>query len=439
MDLKAYLGPVQAETLVWLDKLKAWLASPGFYAQVIILLAGWLLSRIVARQVLARVPLFRDEPAEGRFLRGRRIIYGLRSLLAPALLFLFLAVGAAVADASVGASWLVRIGQSLALVYVLYAAINRFIPNPTVNAIARWAGLPVAVVFALGYFDTLTHWLDGLAFQAGNIRISVLALAKAALFGGVLFWLGRKSSSAGQKVIREQQAVDVQTRELAAKALEIAVFAIMALLLFNILGLDLTALTVLGGAIGVGVGFGLQQIASNFISGIIILLERSLKIGDYIELEDGRMGTLREINMRSSTLETFDGKEIMVPNERFISTRFVNWTRADPRQRYEVPFVVTYDTDLHKVPPLIEEALSKHKSVLTEPEKVSCELKKFGDFGAHFSVKFWVSGIDDGPNNFTSDVHFLVWDALQKGKIKMATPHHQVAIMSGDVMLGRSK
>ncbi len=435
--MTSYWQTLQADGLAAADKLKGWLASPPFYAQVIILLVGWLLSRIVTRQVLARVPLFRAEPTEGRLLKVRQIVYSLRSLLGPALLFLFLAIGSAIADASVGASWLVRIGQSLALVYVLYAAINRFLPHPVINAAARWIGLPVAAIYALGYFGTLTAYLDGIAFQAGNIRISVLALAKAALFGGVLFWLGRTSSTAGQKVIRDQQAVDIQTRELAAKALEIAVFAIVGLLLLNILGMDLTALAVFGGALGVGVGFGLQQIASNFISGIIILLERSLKIGDYIELEDGRTGTLRQLNMRSSTLETFDGKEIMVPNERFITTRFVNWTRADPRQRYEVPFVVTYDTDLHKVPPLIEAALSTHPSVLQEPEKVSCELKKFGDFGAHFAVKFWVNGIDDGPNNFTSDVHFLVWDALQKGKIKLATPHHQVALMANDFVIGK--
>ena len=136
-----------------------------------------------------------------------------------------------------------------------------------------------------------TTALDSVAFQAGNIRISLLALSKAALFGGILFWLGRTSSNAGQKVIRDQQSVDVQTRELAAKALEIAVFAVVGLLLLNILGLDLTALAVFGGALGVGLGFGLQQIASNFISGIILLLERSLKLGDFIELEDGKSGT----------------------------------------------------------------------------------------------------------------------------------------------------
>ncbi len=430
---------VKAKAWAYFDILKGWLASPQFYAQVIAVLGLWLLAKLVARRMLVYVSLLREEPVDGRFLRYQKLLFSCRNLVEPLIFVGFMAAAAAVADAALGASWLIRIAQSLALVRLLHAIIMRFLTHPVINSAARWIGLPIAAIYALGYFDQFTGALDSIAFQAGNIRISVLALSKAALFGGILFWLGRTSSNAGQKVIRDQASVDVQTRELAAKALELLVFAVVGLLLLNILGLDLTTLAVFGGALGVGLGFGLQQIASNFISGIIILLERSLKVGDYIELEDGRTGTLRELNMRSSTLETFDGKEIMVPNERFITTRFVNWTRADPRQRYEVPFVVTYETDLHKVPPLIEKAISSHSTVLQEPEKVSCELKKFGDFGAHFAVKFWVNGIDDGPNNFTSDVHFLVWDALQKGKIKMATPHHQVAIMTSDIAIGKNK
>jgi small-conductance mechanosensitive channel len=433
------LDIAQQRAFELLDLLKGWLASPQFYAQVIAVVGLWLVAKIATKQILARVPLLREEPLEGRFLRYQRLLYSCRNLLEPLVFVGLMAAAAAVADAALGASWLIRIAQSLALVRLLHAVIMRFLTHPVINSAARWIGLPIAAIYALGYFPQFTGALDSIAFSAGNIRISLLALSKAALFGGILFWLGRTSSNAGQKVIREQQSVDVQTRELAAKALELLVFAVVGLLLLNILGLDLTTLAVFGGALGVGLGFGLQQIASNFISGIIILLERSLKVGDYIELEDGRTGILRELNMRSSTLETYDGKEIMVPNEKFITTRFVNWTRADPRQRYEVPFVVAYDTDLHKVPPLIEKAISTHPTVLQEPEKVSCELKKFGDFGAHFSVKFWVNGIDDGPNNFTSDVHFLVWDALQKGKIKLATPHHQVAIMAGEMTIGKSK
>jgi small-conductance mechanosensitive channel len=430
---------VQAKAWAYLDILKGWLASPQFYAQVIAVIGLWIVAKIIARQVLKRAPILREEPMEGRFLRYQKLLFSCRNLIEPLIFVAFMAAATSVADAALGASWLIRIAQSLALVRLLHAVIMRFLTHPVINAAARWIVLPIAAIYALGYFSQFTSALDGIAFQAGNIRISLLALSKAALFGGILFWLGRTSSNAGQKVIRDQQSVDVQTRELAAKALELLVFAIVGLLLLNILGLDLTTLAVFGGALGVGLGFGLQQIASNFISGIIILLERSLKVGDYIELEDGRTGTLRQLNMRSSTLETYDGKEIMVPNEKFITTRFVNWTRADPRQRYEVPFVVTYDTDLHKVVPLIEKAISSHPTVLQEPEKVSCELKKFGDFGAHFAVKFWVNGIDDGPNNFTSDVHFLVWDALQKGKIKLATPNHQVSIIASDLPIGKTQ
>jgi small-conductance mechanosensitive channel len=430
---------LQARMWGYLDILKGWLASPQFYAQVIALVVLWVAAKLIARQLLANVPLLREEPNEGRFLRYQKLLFSCRNLMEPLIFVALMAAAAAVADAALGASWLIRIAQSLALVRLLHAVIMRFLTHPVINSAARWIGLPIAAIYALGYFGQFTTGLDSIAFQAGNIRISLLALSKAALFGGILFWLGRTSSNAGQKVIRDQESVDVQTRELAAKALELLVFAVVGLLLLNILGLDLTTLAVFGGALGVGLGFGLQQIASNFISGIIILLERSLKVGDYIELEDGRTGTLRQLNMRSSTLETYDGKEIMVPNEKFITTRFVNWTRADPRQRYEVPFVVTYETDLHKLPKLIEKAVSSHPSVLQEPEPVSCELKKFGDFGAHFAVKFWVNGIDDGPNNFTSDVHFLVWDALQKGKIKLATPLHQVAIIAGDLPIGKMK
>jgi small-conductance mechanosensitive channel len=211
------------------------------------------------------------------------------------------------------------------------------------------------------------------------------------------------------------------------------VFAIVGLLLLNILGLDLTALAVFGGAVGVGLGFGLQQIASNFISGIILLLERSLKLGDYIELEDGKSGILRQMNMRSSILSTFDGKDINVPNDKFITTQFINWTHADTRQRYEVEFSVAYDTDLHKVSPLIIKAISAHAQVLNEPEAPDVELRSFGDNGVNFAVEFWVDGIDDGKNKFTSEVRFLIWDALKKAGIAMPFPQREVRILGDSI------
>ncbi|MDE2447289.1 MAG: mechanosensitive ion channel, partial [Alphaproteobacteria bacterium] len=280
----------------YLDILVGWLSSPQFYAQVIAIVVGIIVARVAAKQVLAKLWLLNTEPQDGKFLRYRKLLYSCRDLLRPALIVAVLAAAASICDAAIGSSWLVRLAGTAAIISLLYNTINRFITHPLINAAARWIGMPLAAIYMFGQMDALINWLDGLALTAGNIRISALALIKAAVFGGALFWAGRVSSNAGQKVIRDQHSVDIQTRELAAKALEFGVFAIVALLLMNVLGLDLTTLAVLSGGLGVGLGIGLQSIASNFISGVIILLERSLKVGDYIELEDGRVGTLTDIN-----------------------------------------------------------------------------------------------------------------------------------------------
>ena len=418
IDLETYKAMAQG----WLQTLIGWLSSPQFYAQVGAVIASWFVARFLAQTLLARVPFLRDQPSEGRLAKLLRIVYSCRDLLQPLLLVFILAILAQVADQSLGSSWLVRAAQSIALMTLLYSAINRFLKHPLVNAAARWIGIPAAAAYAFGYMPTVINGLDHAALEVGNLRISLLTLIKSAAFGGSLFWLGRVSSRAGQSVIRKQESVDLQTRELAAKGLDLFVGCFAGLLLLNLLGIDLSILAVFSGAVGVGLGFGLQQIASNFMSGLIILLERSLKVGDFIELEDGRSGTLKEINMRQSRLGTFDGKDIMVPNDRFITTRVVNWTHEDPRQRYEVPFTVTYDTDLHVIPPMIVKALLKIKGVLRAPEMPECALKSFGETNVNFIAKFWVEGIDDGVNSYTSDALFAIWDTLKDAGVTMKAP-----------------
>jgi small-conductance mechanosensitive channel len=411
---------LKEQALGYLNVVLGWLASPPFYAQVAAIFLAVVFAKLIARQLLAKVPFLREQPTEGAALKIRHFAYSCRDLVFPLVTVAALAIAVVISDLGVHTSWLVRLAQSVGVVLVLYAAINRFVGHPLANAACRWIGIPVAALQVFGYLDDTTAWLDTIAFSAGNIRISAFALIKAAVFGGILFWLGRMSTSAGQKVIRDQHTIDIQTRELVAKFFEIAIFFIVAILLLNILGLDLTALAVFGGALGVGLGFGLQQIASNFISGIIILLERSLKVGDYIELEDGKTGILREINMRSSALGTFDGKDIMVPNEKFITTRFINWTKTNPHQRYEVPFALAYDVDIHRVPQIIKDAVSKHPAILKRPTPPVCELRSFAANGINFAVEFWVASIDDGKNRISSDVHYLIWDALKDANIAMA-------------------
>lgn len=407
-------------------------ASPSFYGQIAVVIAALAAALVLSRSARPLLQRFKPEDGDGGsagpFAALRSRLHYVEDLLGPLMVALALLAGAQLSDAALGESWLVRMALGVAVIGILLAAVRRYVKNPQLNAAARWIGIPLAVIVVFGYFSDFVAWLDTIAIAAGNIRVSALAVVKAALFGGALFWAGRKSTAVGQKVIRQQQEVDIQTRELAAKALEIVVFCVVGLLLLNILGMDLTALAVFGGALGVGLGFGLQQIASNFTSGVIILLERSLKVGDFIEMEDGSAGTLKEINMRSSTLATFDGKEIMIPNDRFITSRFTNWTKTDPHQRYEIRFSVSYDTDLHKVPPLVSAAVAKHPHVLTVPDAPDCELINFGDNGVEFSVEYWVSGIDDGPNKFSSDIRFLIWDALQEAGVSMPFPQREVRL-----------
>ncbi len=424
------LEQLKTQGFAILDKLLEWALSPQFYAQVAAIVIAWLVARTIARLVLKKVSLFSNEPTQGPMLKPRQWVFASKGLVQPILTVVALAIGIEVVTLAVGTAWLVRLAQSISVIGVLYAAINQFIAHPLVNKAAIWVGIPIATLKVFGWLDETIGFMDAAALSVGNIRISLFMLFKAAIAGAFFFWLGRLSNSAGQRVIRKQESLDAPTRELFAKLFEIVLFVVIFVLLLQVMGLDLAALTVFGGALGVGLGFGLQQIASNFISGIILLLERSMGIGDYIELENGKAGILKTLNMRSSTLETFDGKEINVPNEKFITTQFTNWTRDDPRQRYEVEFSVSYDTDLHAIPPIIEKAVASHPRVLQDPEPIDCELRGFGDSGVDFAVEFWVSGLDDGKNKFSSDVLFLVWDALKDNNISIPFPQRDVHIVS---------
>ncbi|MGB7431789.1 MAG: mechanosensitive ion channel domain-containing protein, partial [Ahrensia sp.] len=239
--------------------------------------------------------------------------------------------------------------------------------------------------------------------------------------------------------IRKQAEMRPATRELAAKTVEIAIFGAAFLLLMNIMGISMSALAVLGGAIGVGLGFGLQKIASNFISGIILLLEGQATVGDYVELDAGQAGTIVKMNARATILETYDGRWIVVPNEDFIVTRVTNYSDSGSANRYEAPFSVSYDTDINLVPDIVEAAVATHPGVLAKPYPPDCELRGFGESGIDFAVEFWVNGLDDGENKYTSDVLFLIWNALKDNNIEIPYPRRVIEIKNGEMPTSERK
>ena len=175
-----------------------------------------------------------------------------------------------------------------------------------------------------------------------------------------------------------------------------------------------------------GIGFGLQPIAANFVSGLIILFDRSVQVGDFVVLPDGQEGFVEAINMRNTVVETTDGKDIMVPNTKFTEDAYENWTHKDPRQRFEVHFTVAYDTDLDALEDMLLPKVLEHPQVLREPEMPDLEFRDFGENGANMAIEFWCEGIDDGPNKFTSDLNFIVWRTLRENGIEIPFPHRVI-------------
>jgi len=409
-----------------------WLTSPAFLAMVATVFLGYYLARLTTKTLIKRVGFFRKEPKQGKALRLKKIAWQLRDLIFPAVLITLYAIASPTLQTIpvLGQNWLVKIAQGLAVVFLLYTIIKRFIKHPLVQKIVIWIAIPTAILKVFGWYDEFQIFMQEEAkLELGNISIPAWTVANILIFGSILFWIGRISNTKGKEVIQKQESIDAGTREVFSKIFEMILFGILFVLLMNIAGINLGALVVLGGAIGLGLGFGLQQIAANFISGMILLLDRTLKVGDYVLLPDGREGFVAALNMRSATIETTDGKDIMVPNVKFIEDAYENWTHSDPRQRYEVYFSVAYNTNIDMLEDILIPAVSKHPSVLQKPEKPDLELREFGDFGIKFVIEFWCEGIDDGENKFTSDLNFIVWRTLKKHGVEMPLPQREVRIL----------
>ncbi|MBB1504848.1 mechanosensitive ion channel [Pseudoalteromonas sp. SG41-1] len=421
---------------VWL-LIQSMLSQQATYLQLLVIItsyaaAYWIYSKTVKKRVDKHTKVASDHPINIMLFRLSNIVYPLVAII---LLQIFTSIGITV-DLQV---WLMNTALNIAILLFAYSIIKEFVSSPFMSALFKLVGLPVLLLHLLGFLPAFIKTLEAVSINLGNIQVSLYGLTRVLFFGAILFWLGRASSNVGKVIIRNQQTLDISTREVFTKLFEVGLFCVIALLLLNIMGVNLTALAVFGGALGVGLGLGLQSIASNFISGIIILLDKSLTIGDFVELENGKSGFVREFKMRHAILETYDGKDILVPNETFISSLLTNWTHKDPKQRYRVDFSVAYATDVRAMVEIIKQAVAEHPQVISGPdvpfeERPDCEIDSFGDNGINMFVEFWMQGIDDGKNRVGGDLLLIILETLKAHNIAIPFPQREVRVLNEDML-----
>jgi small-conductance mechanosensitive channel len=287
--------------------------------------------------------------------------------------------------------------------------------------------IPITLLHFLGLWSPVTGALKAIKFSVGAVKLTAFLVIKTILAIIVLFWVSGFVVDLVDRRIRKITSINVSTRALISKIFQILLYFIVFIIILQILGINLTALSIFGGALGVGLGFGLQNIASNFVSGIILLFEKSVQVGDMIELTDGTVGTVRQTSARYTLIETIDAREVLIPNADFISQRMVNWTYSNKRARGTIPVTVAYGTDLERVKELMLSAARAHPKCLADPAP-NAFVTGFADNGVAMTLYFWIADVTDGRLEPSSDIMIALWKAFQAEGITIPFPRRDIYV-----------
>ncbi|RMF10258.1 MAG: mechanosensitive ion channel family protein [Alphaproteobacteria bacterium] len=323
-------------------------------------------------------------------------------------------------------SYYVNIAATLVAAWVVISIVSRLIRNrflANLFAVAAWVVVALNVV---GLLDETVSLLDSAAITIGAFRLSLLLIVKGIILIAVLLWLATITSNFIEQRIRRHEDLAPALQVLLGKVLKFVLLTFALLTGLSMLGIDLTALTVFSGTLGLGLGFGLQKVVSNLISGIIILVDRSIKPGDVISLGN-TFGWINSLRGRYVSVITRDGVEYLIPNESFITQEVVNWSYSSRDVRQEVRFGVSYDADPHEVRRIATEAASRLDRVLNARPPV-CHLTGFGDSSLDFVLRFWIADPENGLANIKGAVLLALWDAFSEHGITIPYPHRQLLI-----------
>lgn len=296
-----------------------------------------------------------------------------------------------------------------------------------VERLFSWLAWIAAVLWILGLLPAVLREMEAIRFTFGKTEVSLLAIVQGVLSSGlvmvVVLWI---SAAVERKVLRDTVA-DLSLRKVAGNAIRAVLLVVGFLFALSAVGVDLTALSVLGGALGVGLGFGLQKLAANYVSGFVILAERSLRIGDTVRV-DNFEGVVADIKTRYTLIRSLTGRESVVPNEKLITERIENLSLADPKVLLTTDVAVSYESDVDRVQQILLEAATGTPRVITDPAP-AVRLVRFGPDGLEFTVQFWISDPQNGQLPVKSDVNLRILKGLRAAGIEIPFPQRVVRVM----------
>jgi small-conductance mechanosensitive channel len=286
----------------------------------------------------------------------------------------------------------------------------------------------IAALHILKLLGPTIELFDQLAINLGGVRISLLLLFKGVIVFTVLLKLTSSASNLLENRIFSLKELTPSVQVLLSKALRLTLLAIAVVVALSSLGINLSAFAFIGGAIGVGVGFGLQKVVSNLVSGVILLLDRSIKPGDVIAI-GSTYGRIQSLGARYVSVATRDRTEYLIPNEDLITTQVVNWSFSDNLVRLKIAVGVSYNSDIHAVMGLMVAAADGVPRVLAHPEPI-CQLKDFGDSSVDMELYVWINDPENGVGNVSSAVRLAIWDSFKAHGIVIPFPQRDVHMTS---------
>ena len=410
------------------DWLKTQALSADFAFQVGAIVIASILAFALRKQIAKVLDRIFDIQLLQRFKSNAVRI--LTPVIGPALAYVFLSTVLYIfTQAEIDYFW-VRLGANLVGAWAIVRLATSLITEPFWARTAAMVGWTVAAMNILGWLTPTMGFLESMGGPIGGGRVSVLSAIQAVILLIVLYWLASRAAAILASRINTLPSLNPSARLLIGKSVQVMLLATASLLAISTLGIELGALAIFSGAIGLGIGFGLQKIFSNLVSGVILLLDRSIKPGDVITLDE-TYGRVNSLGMRFASVITRDGMEHLIPNEEFITTKVINWSFSDHAVRIKRAVGVAYDTDIPRAMDLIVEAAETVPRVLGSP-KVKCLLRGFGDNSIDLEVRFWIADPGQGVNNVASEVLVAIWQSFKDNNVEFPFPQRDVHLRGSE-------